>query len=52
MNMKTWYVIDTLTEKKIRFPSELDCAFFIKMVQDFFPDLANAQYLGYFSKEE
>ena len=46
----TWYVIDDETGKKKRFPSELDCAFFIAMVQDFFPDLANAHTLTYFKE--
>tara|TARA_X000001382_G_scaffold103769_1_gene78715 strand:+ start:490 stop:642 length:153 start_codon:yes stop_codon:yes gene_type:complete len=50
--MKTWYVIDNETGTKKRFPSELDCAFFITMAQDFFPDLANAQNLTYYWKEE
>ncbi len=49
--MKIWYVIDNETGREMRFPSELDCAFFISMVQDFFPDLANAHSLTYFYKE-
>lgn len=50
--MKVWYVIDNETGKKKGFPSELDCAFFIAMVQDFFPDFANAHNLTYFWREE
>ncbi len=45
-----WYVIDTETGKKKRFPSELDCAFFIAMVQDFFPNIG-AHTLTYFKED-
>ena len=50
--MKTWYVTDTESGLTKQFPSELDCAFFVAMVQEFFPVFANGQTLTYFWREE
>jgi len=52
LKRKTWYVMDSVTEKKFPFPSELDCAYFINMVNAFFPEYCRTATELYYYWEE